>query len=262
MTILCYHAVDDSWRSSLVVSPKDFDRQCEWLARKRVVLPLQDAAEAFERRRRLPAGWTALTFDDGFEGLYEHALPSLERHGLPATVFLVAETLTERGRVVDWVDDAPTPPPTTLGRDQILEMKARGVSFGSHTFSHHDLTTLSEKECFEDLTTSRELLEELLGEPVRHLAYPRGRHNATVRRASETAGYEYAFSLPEAREPVGRHAIPRAGIYPGNGIASLRAKSSARYLSFRLNGVYPWVRGAARAGRSLVAKRSRGHNVA
>lgn len=246
MTILCYHAVDDSWDSKLVVSNRDFERHCEWLSRNRVVVTLERAAREYESRGRLPAKWTALTFDDGFEGLYDNALPVLERHGLPATVFLVAETLTERGRVVDWVDDAPTPPPSTLKLDQILEMKRRGVEFGSHTYSHHDLTTLSEDGCIEDLTRSRVLLEDLLGEPVPHLAYPRGRHNAMVRRASEAAGYTYAFSLPEEREPTGRHAIPRAGVYRGNPVASVRVKSSARYLSFRLSPVYPALRTVAR----------------
>lgn len=262
MTILCYHAVDDAWASTLVVSPDDFARQCEWLARKRVVVPLERAAETFVERGRLPKGWTAITFDDGFEGLFDHALPVLERFGLPSTVFLVAETLAPGGRVVDWVDDAPPTPPTTLDRDQVLAMKDRGVSFGSHTYSHHDLRTLSEGECVDDLRRSKELLEDLLDEPVPLLAYPRGRHNEVVRRASQAAGYSYSFSLPEEREPVGRHSIPRAGIYPGNGIGSLRTKSSNRYMSLRMNAVYPWARSVARKGRSLLRRRSSDGNVA
>lgn len=261
MTILCYHAIDDSWQSTLVVSPNEFARHCEWLATNRTVVSLQRAAEAFERRGRLPSGWTAITFDDGFEGLYEHALPALERHGLPSTVFLVAETLTEDGRVVDWVDDAPPTPPSTLGLDQIKEMKQRGVDFGSHSFSHHDLTSLTETECADDLKRSRELLEDLLQGHIPHLAYPRGRHNDVVRRAAARVGYEYALSLPEKREPVGRHAIPRAGVYPNDGVGSLRAKSSTRYLSLRMNPVYPWVRAVARKTRS-AAGRSANKNVA
>ena len=256
MTILCYHAIDDSWRSTLVVSPDDFSRQCEWLARKRRVVPLEVAVETFSRAGRLTNGRTALTFDDGFEGLYEHALPTLERLGLPATIFLVAETLSERGRAVDWVDDAPTPPPTTLSLEQILEMKERGISFMSHTYSHRVLTTLDESECTADLQRSRALLEDLLHEKVPFLAYPRGRHNEMVRRAASAAGYTHAFSLPEQREAVGRHAIPRAGIYPGNGLASLRAKSSSRYLAFRMSPIYPWVRAAGRGVRSLLRSRS------
>ncbi len=254
VTILCYHAVDDSWKSTLVVSPTDFAAQCEWLALKRRVVPLREAAGLFESNGRLPGGRTALTFDDGFEGLLEHALPSLERHGLPATIFVVAETLGEDGRTVDWVDDAPTPPPTTLSLDQILEMKARGVSFMSHTYSHHDLTTLDEGDCVNDLKRSRELLEDVLHESVPYLAYPRGRHNAMVRRAASAAGYSQAFSLPEQREPVGPYAIPRAGIYPGNGLPSLRTKTSSRYLSFRMNRIYPLVRGAGRKARSVLRR--------
>ncbi|MDQ4095031.1 MAG: polysaccharide deacetylase family protein [Actinomycetota bacterium] len=262
MTILCYHAVDDTWQSTLVVAPDEFARHCEWLATNRTVVPLARAAEAFEKHRRLPFGWTAITFDDGFEGLYEHALPVLERHRLPSTVFLVAQTLTDEGRVVDWVDDAPPTPPTTLDLTQVRDMKERGVNFGSHSFSHHDLTSLTESACAEDLKQSRALLEDLLEDRVPHLAYPRGRHNDIVRRAAARAGYEYAFSLPEKREPVGRHAVPRAGIYPDDGVGSLRAKSSSRYLSLRMNPVYPWARAIARKTRATASRSSHKKNVA
>src|SRR5205807_4952068 len=117
---------------------------------------------------------TALGFDDGFADVYTYALPILRRSRLPATVFIVAQTLTSGGRAVDWVDDPPSWPLETLSREQILEMRAAGISFGSHSFSHRDLTTLTEDECVRDLRTSREVLEAILGEAIRLLAYPRG----------------------------------------------------------------------------------------
>ena len=242
MTILCYHSVDDSWSSTLVIPPDDFARQCRWLSQRKDVLDAAEAAREFSARGKLGGRRTALTFDDGYEALYFHAWPILKRHRLPATVFLVAETLTERGREVDWVDNAPQPPPATLKLDQILEMQEAEVRFESHSYSHRVLPDLTEDECVRDLRQSRELLSDLLKKDVQLLAYPRGRHDERVRRAAETAGYAYAFSLPEAREPVGRYSIPRAGIYPGNGIASLSAKSSTWYMRFRTSGVFPFVR--------------------
>jgi peptidoglycan/xylan/chitin deacetylase (PgdA/CDA1 family) len=239
MSILCYHAVDPRWESTLSLTPAEFERQCEWLARRRSVIPLQDAVAALDPSFRLPRGRVSITFDDGFEELYHHAVPRLRAHNLTATVFVVAATLTPEGHDVDWVD---TPPPwklQTLSLDQILELEEYGIRSESHSWAHHDLTTLTEEECFRDLSRSRELLEELLGRPVRFLAFPRGRHAPHVRRAAARAGYAFAFSLPDGPEPVEAHAVPRVGVHRGNGLGALAIKSSRWYLRMRLSKAVP-----------------------
>jgi peptidoglycan/xylan/chitin deacetylase (PgdA/CDA1 family) len=190
----------------------------------------------------LPRGLSALTFDDGFADLYHHAWPSLRRRGLAATVFLVAETLSDTGREVDWVDDPPSFRLTTLDREQVLEMQEAGITFGSHTYSHPDLTAVTDEECERELRASKQLLEALVGREVPFLAYPRGRHNARVRRAAERVGYVWAFSLPQGRESVGRYATPRVGVYGGNSLLTLRVKSTRFYQHTRV-------------GRSKVADR-------
>ncbi len=246
MSILCYHAVDPSWRSPLAVSPAEFDRHCAWLARARTVVPLEVAVERMDRRGRMPRGMVALTFDDGFAQLHDHVFPTLARHGLPATVFVVAATLTPEGQPVDWVDTPPAWPLRTLSLDALEAARGQGVAVGSHSWAHRTLTGLDEETLCEDLNDSRELLEDLLHEKVPHLAYPRGRHDRDVRRAAARAGYAYAFSLPETREAVGRHAIPRVGVYPGNGVLTLRGKTRPEYLALRRSQAFPAVRRVAR----------------
>ena len=242
MTILCYHSVEGDWRSPLAVQPEDFSRHCDWLVRRRRVLPLLDAVGRLDRSGRLPRGFAALTFDDGFSALYEHAMATLTRHRLPATVFLVAQTLTAGGQPVDWVDTPPDHEMSTLTLDQVLEMQSAGIDFQSHSYAHLDLTRLSFDECVRDLQTSRELLESLLGRPVPLLAYPRGRHNDEVRAAAKKAGYTSAFSLPEGREQPGPYAIPRVGLYRGNDVRNLRVKSARAYLPVRTGAAYQLAR--------------------
>ena len=244
VTILCYHTVERGWRSPLAVTPEAFAEHCAWLARRRVV-PLEEAVRRVDRWGRLPRGMTALTFDDGFSGLHEHAWPVLAHFGLPATVFLVAQTLSPEGRSVDW---APTSPPGTgtLNLDQVLEMQAAGIAFGSHSYAHHDLIDLDADECERDLRASRKLLEDLLKRSVPHLAYPRGLHDDRVHRAAEGAGFSHAFSLPEGPEEVGPYAVPRAVIIPGNGVPTLRFKTSRLYLPFRRTPLWPALRAMAR----------------
>ena len=249
MTILCYHSVQPDWVSPLAVEPRVFAAQCAWLARHRRVLPLEQAVPRLDRSWRLPRGHAVLTFDDGFAALHEHALPVLLRHRLPATVFLVAETLTPEGRPVDWVDTPPPYPLRTLTADQVLEMQEAGVAFASHSYSHFDLTSLTLQECVADLRRSRELLEDLLKQRVPYLAYPRGRHDETVRTAAAQAGYVRSFSLPERREHVGPHAVPRVGVYQHNGQRTFRTKTLRSYLPVRTGAAW----GTARKIRDRLA---------
>jgi len=247
MAILCYHAVEPDWRSPLALSPASFLRHCDWLARRRQVVDCAEALQLVDRSGGLARGLAALTFDDGYAGIYEHAFPILARFKLPATVFLVAQTLAPEGRPIDWVD---TPPPAalrTLSVDEVREMQAAGISFGSHSLAHRDLTTLGEEECERDLRDSRLLLEDVLHRPMRLLAYPRGRHDERVRRAAQRAGFSHAFTLPEGPEAPGPYAIPRVGIWGHNGLLALRVKSSRWYLKARTGRVYRSLTGRDRS---------------
>jgi peptidoglycan/xylan/chitin deacetylase (PgdA/CDA1 family) len=251
MSILCYHSVQPRWTSPLAVEPADFAKHCAWLAHRRRMLPLRDALARLDRSGRLPRGMAALTFDDGFAALHEHAMPVLARHRMPATVFLVAQTLTPAGQPVDWVDTPGTEPLTTLSRDQVLEMQDAGVDFQSHSYAHRDLTRLGFDECVTDLRDSREFLSELLGRPVTLLAYPRGRHDERVRQAAERAGYTHAFTLPEQAEQPGQYAIPRVGIYRGNGTRTVQIKASRPYLAVCTDSRYRYIEQTMKRARRL-----------
>lgn len=235
MTILCYHEIDPAWDSPLAVAPDPFARHVGWLSRHRTVIDLSSAVERLDPSGRLPKGVAALTFDDGFTGVYEHALAILKRAGLPFTVFLVARTLIERDSAIDWVPDSGHRP-LPLNLDQVTEMKEAGVGFGSHSLAHRDLTQLSDDECERDLRTSRETLQDLLGMSVPFLAYPAGRHDPRVWRTAHRAGYTHAFTLPDRREHIGPYAIPRAGVYRGNRVTALWIKSARWYVPMRTMG--------------------------
>lgn len=242
MTVLCYHAVHPEWTSPLSMHPGTFAEHCAWITRNRTVLPLREALPRIGRAGLLPRGAVSLTFDDGFASVYDHAWPVLARHALPATVFLVAQTLTETGHAVDWIDTPPPYESETLTLDQVLEMQQDGVTFESHSSTHADLSRLSYAECLADLRDSRELLESVQHRPVRLLAYPRGRHAPHVHEAAARAGYTHAFTLPEGPQQVGAYTLPRVGLYRSNGVCALRVKAARPYLSLRTGRAFQAAR--------------------
>src|SRR5262245_23474660 len=179
-----------------------------------------------DRRGGLPAGIASITFDDGFVSTHEHAMPILARHKLPATIFVVAGTLAGNGVVMDWVKDAAVPR-RALSAGQILELVEAGFEIGSHSDTHRDLSTLHERDMVADLRRSREVLEDLIGRSVTMLAYPGGRHDERVRRAARSVGFEHSFAMSDSDLPNRPpDAIPRVGIYRGDGTGILFAKTS------------------------------------
>lgn len=254
MTILCFHTVEDDWGSTLAIPVAEFENQCRWLAQNRSIVPLDRAVGQLDRKCRLPGRTSALTFDDGWAGVHTNAWPVLRRHGLPFTVFVISETLTGAAPSTDWVERPPDAPLEFLTLDQVREMHAAGVDIASHSSTHADLPSLDERECERDLRSSKELLEDLLEAAVTTVAYPKGRHDQAVRSAAERAGYAAAFTLPETREPIGRFAIPRVGVYPGNDERTLWLKTRYRYLDARLHPAHGAARRLKRALLDVAAR--------
>jgi peptidoglycan/xylan/chitin deacetylase (PgdA/CDA1 family) len=110
-----------------------------------------------------------------------------------------------------------------LDWEQVREMAASGVEFGSHTVHHPILSTLDEGSLEHELVASKRHMTTELGIPCRTFAYPNGSpadFGAREKQALRQAGYEAAFSLngrlngplPDVFEldriNIGRHLDP------------------------------------------------------
>lgn len=92
LKILCYHgfALDDeaSFRPALFISPAIFEARLATLRRYGIhVLSLDEGVERLYAGT-LPKRALAITVDDGFHSVRTLAAPALERHGMPATVYV------------------------------------------------------------------------------------------------------------------------------------------------------------------------------
>jgi peptidoglycan/xylan/chitin deacetylase (PgdA/CDA1 family) len=101
--VLRYHSVrPDDGPEPLYVSPSIslpvslFERQIEYLARNYHPVPLSALVDAIRTGQPLLPLSVAITFDDGYLDNYQCALPILAKYRVPATIFLVSSTLTER----------------------------------------------------------------------------------------------------------------------------------------------------------------------
>jgi peptidoglycan/xylan/chitin deacetylase (PgdA/CDA1 family) len=220
-------------------TPEEFAWQVDYIRRRFNPVSFEDIADCIDGKKQLPPRAIAITFDDGFADVYEYAFPILQQAGVPATVFVSTEYVSEHRPfwfdLVAWlIANAPTGtvfqsgnsqpvqasampserasatvkilkwlkncseterhdavsslyaqlPDLTergvelLGRalswEQIQEMAAAGIEFGSHTVSHRCLAKLSQTELEFELRASKRHLDEHLNKPITALAYPFG----------------------------------------------------------------------------------------
>ncbi|HEU4349356.1 MAG TPA: lipid II flippase MurJ [Actinoplanes sp.] len=217
--VLMYHAVDDEHPDPyrISVSPRRLAAQMRWLEQHglrgtsmRELLAAADRGSA--------AGLVGLTFDDGYAEFSTRALPVLARHGFTATVFVVAGKLGGRN---DWDEPGPTRPLMTA--EEVREAARAGIEIGCHGLTHRRLVHVDAGTLDAEVCRSREILESVIGAPVRGFCFPYGEFSDDAVRATRAAGYDYAVGTRKSGRPD-RHALPR--IYAGerDGAARLWAK--------------------------------------
>lgn len=192
LPILMYHIVDEipsgMRHVGNYVLPEQFDAQLTAISRWGYVpITIEDWLDFRAGRRKPPPRPIALTFDDGYRTNHDIAWPLLRRHGMTATVFLVANLIGGTNCF-----DVNGPEEPLLNPEQIRAMQAAGIQFGSHTCTHGSLIDMKPNEALHELTHSRATLMALLGRPVITLAYPYNKQNSTVRALARQAGYQAA----------------------------------------------------------------------
>lgn len=237
-TVLCLHNVVTEAEAglgdaSLHMPVEVFASIVEWLASSFDVVPLRELADRVATGRSV-RGLAAITFDDAYRGVFEHALPLLASAGLPSTLFVVTgfadrpaptwwDTLAFQGRLsqkrreealgvqrglaehvlgsargqgsIPALPEALLPAPW----EQIVSSAGDLVAVGSHTVLHPNLTALEDPVLDEELGRSRRGIRERTGQSVEALAYPYGLWNPRVASAAGRAGYRIGLTLGGGR---------------------------------------------------------------
>jgi peptidoglycan/xylan/chitin deacetylase (PgdA/CDA1 family) len=153
-----------------------------------------------------------VTFDDAHQSQFSIAAPVLNECGISGIFFATTAWVGCHSDVMSW--------------RELRELHAMGHTIGSHTHTHPMLTACGDRALLNELTVSKQLLEDLLGDEVNCLSIPAGRVDARVLSACKGAGYqrvytsrvgEYKAASQECPEVIGRFVVRR-----GTGDQTLR----------------------------------------
>jgi peptidoglycan/xylan/chitin deacetylase (PgdA/CDA1 family) len=224
--ILCYHrfgtaASAAGWGGKMTVSPTNFALQLDWLARNGYhVVRLAQVQAFLEGKQALPKRSVVITFDDGYESVYRHALPVLRKYNFPATLFVYTDFIGA-GDALSWA--------------QLQELSASGlVSVQAHSKTHRNLIERSTGETDEryrqmlelEARAPREAIERKLAAPVRQYAYPYGDANEAVLDVLGRQQYQLGVTVNPGGNPF--YAQPlmlrRTMIYGDHDLEAFKAR--------------------------------------
>ena len=108
-----------------------------------------------------PGGrYCAVTFDDGFVCVRDHALPVLSKRNIPATLFVPSGCL---GKQPSWLNEKHLDYKNViLTQAQLNNLNKKLISIGSHGRTHKNLLQIATEEAKKEIIQSKKELEDIL----------------------------------------------------------------------------------------------------
>jgi len=253
-----YHSIDDTG-STISISPQVFKKHLQYL--KNRGFETVSIQEYFSTPPSENARKILITFDDGYQNLFSHALPILKEFSYTAVVLLVTDyvgknpgwlvrdqklildkivsqwSLSEKNKGVELKKLNNISQFKLLSWEEIQEMKKEGMEFQSHSHTHPFASEISGEQVKLELEQSKSILEKTLGQKINAFGYPyTDYHNPKIIELLKEMNYQGAF--------IGDQAIDENSIDSGYLITRLPLfeESTLFDLSFFLSPGYRWYK--------------------
>jgi peptidoglycan/xylan/chitin deacetylase (PgdA/CDA1 family) len=222
--ILLYHEiVDEKNPAAPSISTELFKWQLDFLVKHGYkTVFLRDIIEPYRAGKKIPSNLVVLTFDGDGKNFYDSIYPLLKEYGVEAQLFVITSTIDADGITVE----------------HLKEVYDSGlVRIGSHSHKHIPATCLSFSDKLAEKQNSKNIIEKILGAPIKCYAYPYGAFSYETEEAVQQAGYEAAVGTVYPRDKFKRGDILNLRRVPVDHLSS-----KPLMFRFMLSGYYVPIR--------------------
>ena len=199
VTVLTYHRIspDTTAPSGEDVQTTRFEEHLKMMKSRGVhSLTASELTALMARGGAMPSNSVVLTFDDGWKS---HVLAQqlLAKYNLKGTFYIVSGMVDTPGYITS---------------DELRYLAAQpNVEIGTHTHTHfvwtNSLESIDTKVIVDEMRQSKQIIERIIGKPVRTFAWPYGYVRPDAQQAAKAMGYT---SLGE----INRKSINDADVSP------------------------------------------------
>lgn len=201
LVIIYYHDIVEKGKgySYQKVEKAHFESQMKYLKENGYQSILFEDME-----KPLPEKAVLVTFDDGFQSVYENAVPIMERYDIKGNIFLPTKYIEEQD-------------PHFMTWTMLKSLCDLGkFSVAAHTHDHVDIRTLDAETMNLQIQQSAGLLEKRLGMYANGFCMPYGKYDyKSIENLKKSGKYKFIFAsfYGHAKENnLMSHLLPRIGI--------------------------------------------------
>ncbi len=171
-----------------------------------------------------------ITFDDGYESIYQYALPILKKYNFKAVVFVLSDFI---GKLNSWEAYPIQRRHRHLNVDHLKTLTDHGFEIGSHGKRHRFLPAISDRDLEEELKSSKIEIESITGQKIISFCYPYGITTDKIQKRVEQSSYHYAVGNIKFKYMNGqrKYYIGRRSIYANDSLYTFKEKIKKPSLS-------------------------------
>ncbi len=147
------------------------------LSKQADFIRIEDAVVAIKEKTHQHQKLIAFTFDDGFEECYTKIAPVLSDFNTNAAFFINPGFIDgDKDYRKNFTDNIVHVNKAPMTWEMIKELHQQGFIIGNHTLNHVRLVGLTNEELYQQVTVSKNRIEEQINAPCNYFAWTYGRN--------------------------------------------------------------------------------------
>ena len=228
--ILMYHSISSS-TNNLSVSIYNFEKQMAFMKRNNYKTISFKNLDNLDKKFK----YFIITFDDGYEDVYDNALPIMKKFGFHSICYFVTNLI---GKHNVWDQNLENFNELKLMNiDKIRSWLNNGMDIGAHSATHQNLTSLNSIKKKFEIETPKKYFKDIFSIDTDSFSYPFGKFDDECLNIVKK-NFNYAVTTQRSRFKINkfsRYLLPRIPINKSTSMFKFFLKINTFYEDIKFN---------------------------